>query len=487
MTALPKPEVKKELLLRQAFQLSSANLVAQTARFIKNFVLAGLLGPQLFGLWNGFQVFLLYGANSHLGILHAINREIPLSRGRGESELIPQLARAGLTVSLLNSTLVGTILFVIGTFLDSTTIESTALKLIAAVLIAQQVFLYYQFLLRAEDNFRLLSRVLVIAVVLELVASIALVYWIGFNGIFYGLLISNTTVLLICLVAERRVVSRLELDFRLIKRLVRIGFPIMLTVLSYGLLTSIDRVMVITFLGSESLGYYAIGPLAITAIGSLPIAINQVLFPKSSERYGATDDPESLAGFVRIPTLAIAHAMGLVLGAAFILLPLITLILPKYAPGIPAARILFVGFYFFTLQGPCAILLITINKQMQYLARMLSALTLGIALIGITLIYQLGIEGVAAAAGITYISCAFAVIGFTVRRYLPVDYRRFSSFFGKILLPGAIAAVTAFVALQIQLEGLLLSTLVQALVFIVIFGTTSFFLVRRELGGNYLR
>jgi O-antigen/teichoic acid export membrane protein len=481
LTAVPKSEVNKALLLRQAFQLSTANLVAQAARFIKNFALAGLLEPQLFGLWNGFQVFLLYGTNSHLGILHAINREIPLSRGRGESEIIPHLARVGLTVSLLNSTFIGTILFVIGTFLDSTTIESTALKLLAAVLIAQQLFLFYQFLLRAEDNFTLLSRVLVIAVVVELAASVALVYWLGFNGIFYGLLASSATVLLICMTAERHVVSRLELDFQLIRRLVRIGFPIMLTVLSYGLLTSVDRVMIITFLGSESLGYYAIGPLAITAIGSIPMAITQILFPKSSERYGATDDPESLAGFVRIPTLATAHAMGLVLGLAFILLPLITLLLPKYAPGIPAARILFVGFYFFTLQGPCANLLITINRQMQYLARMLSALALGVALIGTALIIRTGIEGVAVATAMTYTGCALAVIGFSVRTYLPAGYRRFRSFLGKTLLPGLIAAVTTFVALQIQLEGLLSSIMVQALAFIGIYGITSFFLLRREL------
>jgi O-antigen/teichoic acid export membrane protein len=355
------------------------------------------------------------------------------------------------------------------------------LKLLAAVLVAQQLLLFYQFLLRAQDSFALLSKIFVTAAVLELAASVALVYWRGFNGIFYGLFISCAAGALIGFIAERRIVSRLELDFRLIGSLIRIGFPIMLTTLGYGLLTTIDRMLIIKFLGSEALGYYSIGSLAITAISYLPIAINQVMYPKFGERYGATDDPKSLAGFVRVTTLGTAHAMGLVLGAAFIALPVITILLPKYLPGIPAARILFAGFYFISLLGPSANLLLTINRQVQYLVGMGAAITLEVVLNGLALAYGLGLEGVAVTTGIVYAICAFGIIGYAVRGFLAYNWRQFGAMVRKLLLPYGLAAATIFVVLQLRVGSLFFSTVAQTLLFTGIYGLCSFFIMRREL------
>ncbi len=484
----PEPPVAdldfwKRALVRQAFQLSSANVLVQAARFLKNFLFARILGPGLFGLWNGLQVILVYGANVHLGVLHAIAREIPLSRGRGDLDQIPRLARVSMTVSLLASLVVGALLFAIGASLDPALVEARALKLMAAVLVVQQLFLFYQFLLRAQDDFAFLSKVLVIAAILELLASVGLVLRLGFDGIFYGFLISGGAVVVICFVAERRIVSQLQLDMLLIGNLIRIGFPIMLTGLSYNLLTTIDRVMIIKFLGRQALGYYALGPLAITAIGYLPVTINQVMYPKFGERYGATGDPKSLSGFVRVPTLVTAYVMAGVLGLAFLGLPIITLLLPKFAPGIPAARILFAGFYFLSLVGSSANLLLTINRQVQYLVALSMAVVLGVALNAVALVLGLGIEGIALATGVTYIVYGFGLIGFAVRRYLGYGLLDSVWFMLRQVTPYVLAAFLVLGLLQVRPAGVLASMTLQVGLFAVAYAGVAIVLLRRQVRG----
>lgn len=472
----------KRVLIRQAFQLSSANFWLQIARFVKNFLFARILGPNLFGLWNGLQLILVYGTNSHLGILHAIAREIPLSRGRGDLDLVPRLARVSMTFSLLASLVLAVIIFAIGAVLPSSQIESGALKLLAAVLVVQQLFMAFQFLFRAEDNFALLSKVLAAAATIELVSSVTFVYFYGLYGIFYGFLATGAAIIAMCLYAERRVLTRLELDLRLAIPLIRIGFPIMLTVLASSLLTTIDRLMIIKFLGNEALGYYAIGPLAIMAIRYVPATINQVMYPKFGERFGATGDPRSLSGFVRVPTLITAYVMAGVLGAAVLALPLVALLLPKYTPGLRAARILFAGFYFFSLTGSCTNLLLTINRQVQVLVALLLAVLVAVGLAGLALGFGLGIEGVALAMGVAYLLFAVGYMGFTVRRYLGYGAGTLISFLRRLLVPLFLGASLAMIAMQIQISEMFLRTAVQLALFAIVYAGLSFILLRRQVG-----
>lgn len=477
----PTDTAWKKAIARQMVQLSSANVFVQVARFVKNLAFARLLGPNLFGLWNGLQVILVYGANTHLGVLHALNREIPLSRGRGNLELIPRIARVSLGFSLLATLFVAAIVFAVGSALDPAQIEAGALKLIAVVLVAQQLFQFFSFLFRAEDDFGRLAKVLIIAAALELVASIALVYWIGFNGSFYGFLISFLCSALICLHWRPELLRGFEIDFKLVVRLIRIGFPLMLVGLSYGLLTTFDRVLIIKFLGAEQLGYYALGPLALTAIAYIPTTVNQVMYPKFGERYGKTGDRKSLAGFVRVSMLITAHLMGLVLGVAFLTIPLVTFFLPNYAPGIPAARILFAGFYFFSLVGPAANMMVTIDRQIQYLLWLVAAAILVATLNTAALIFNLGIEGVAASTGVSYAIYAFGMIIFTLIRYLDYSGRQLSNVLAKIMLPCAAAAGLLWGVSRFRFHDPLLLISVQLVVFMIAYGLFSFILIRREL------
>lgn len=468
-------------VIRQIMQFSSANLVVQAARFLKNFFLARMLGPGLFGLWNGLQVILVYGANAHLGALHAMNREVPQRRGRGESAAIPDLIRVSLTFTMLTTAIVAGILFALGLSSWFDAVTASALRLLALVLLAQQLYQFFHFWFRADEKFALLSKVLIWATLLELLLTLALVRVLGFQGIFYGFLGSSIVAALSCFAAAPVSLRRPLFDASIILALIRTGFPIMIIGLSYSLMTTLDRLLIINFLGEEQLGYYALGTLALTAMAYIPTAINQVLYPKMGARFGATNNAETLAPLVEKPTFATAVVMAAVLGAAFLALPLTPLLLPQYTEGIPTARILFVGFYFLSLVGGSANLLITINRQTQYLLSLLFAIVFGLLLNALALVLRLGIEGIAATTGIMYLLYAFGMVGFTARRYLRRKPLQVLAHCAKLMLPFLVAAFLLFSTTQITLPNLELTTFVRLLLFALLYLAFGYFGLRREV------
>ena len=478
-SAIPH-DPRRKLIFKQTLHLSIANVASQGARFLKNFILAGLLGPVYFGLWNGLQVFLIYGTNAHLGVLHAMAREIPMSRGAGMDEKIPTLASTGLTVSLLTSIAAAVLITAAVLLSMGAQAELLTILLLLPVLISQQVFLFYQFLLRADDEFGSLSRVLAITAVLELLVSLAFVYLFGFNGVLLGLIAGQGIGILIAFVSKRRVRLRFEIDYTMMRSLLQTGFPIMLTVLGYYLLTTIDRLLIITIAGSETLGYYALGSLAITALAYVPITINQVMYPKFAERFGSTQDPAALSGYLRIPTLATAHTMGFLLGAVIIGLPLVELLLPKYAPGIPAARILLAGSYFLSLPGSSVSFLLTIGRQTQYLVFLAGAIALG-ALLDVTVLsFGWGIEGVAAVTGFVYLAHSMISIQSTISRHSSPNSNPFGPFLGKLFLPCALAGGLVLVVTHVRLGHVLADVGAQIMLFSAVYASVSLWILRRE-------
>jgi O-antigen/teichoic acid export membrane protein len=474
------PDERKKILA-QTLHLSIASVVAQVTRFAKNVLLAGMLGPASFGLWNGLQVFITYAMNSHLGVLQAMARDIPMSRGAGSMEDIPRLATAAFSASLLFSVVGGIVTSLLALWMVSGETDTIVpALLLVPVVVVQMVFLYGQFFLRAMDEFVPLSRAFLISAPLELVITVAFTYALGLNGVLIGLALSQAIGAVIALRTRRSFPLRFQIDRVAVSRLIRTGFPIVLTVLGYFVLTTIDRLIVISFSGSEALGYYSLGSLAITALGYIPIAVNQVMFPKFASRFGETGDAATLSGYLRIPALLTAHTMGFVLSASVLCLPLVTIVLPTFAPGIPAAAILLAGFYFVALTGAPANLMLTINRQGQYLMFLAGAIVLAIVLDIAALTSGRGIEGVAAVTALTNFLYLFTFTTFCVRRHLPPGAKPFGRFQEKLLVPWLLGVLSVWAASLVSVEGTVITTVIRLLLLLALYVPVSLLMTRRE-------
>ncbi|MCD6238907.1 MAG: polysaccharide biosynthesis C-terminal domain-containing protein [Thermotogae bacterium] len=172
--------------------------------------------------------------------------------------------------------------------------------------------------------------------------------------------------------------------------------------LSKGL-TTIDRLLILKFLDARSLGFYSLGNLVFAPLLMVFTASNSVMYPRFAERYGETGDPRSLKRYITVPMEVLSSVMAVLVGAIYIALPLLTKVfLPEYVDGVPAARILMFGLFFYAISGMAGNMLLTINKQVLRLWILLGSALLNFGFSFVALRLGYGIEGVAAGTSMAY-------------------------------------------------------------------------------------
>lgn len=461
--------------------MTASFFALQAARFLKNIFLAALLGPAQFGLWNALQVLLTYGAQSHLGVLNALTREIPMLRGRGQHEQIPRIVQSALALTLLGALIAGITLALGSSWMIEGYLEFPVVALLVPTILVQQLFLFYQFSLRGIDRFGPLAAALMLAAIGEVVFSLWLASLIGLAGVMLGLLVGTGIGSVVCIPAGVAEARRPAWHAHDVRHLLIVGFPMMISTIGYALLTTVDRLLVIRFLGNDALGLYSIGSLATTAVGYVPVAVNQVMYPRLAERFGATGNPSTLAGLVRVPTVATAYLMGLVLGGAILLIPLFGLLLPQYQGGVAAAQILLAGFYFLTLHGSAANFLLTINKQKEYVGIIGGSILLCAASAWAVLSAGGGIEAVALVAGCSYALYSLLLLWYVCRRYFPDRKRMFGAAGWKLLYPALLAAGLVSLLRLWDAGNPVITAVAGSVLFAVVYVGATFRLVKKEV------
>jgi O-antigen/teichoic acid export membrane protein len=219
--------------------------------------------------------------------------------------------------------------------------------------------------------------------------------------------------------------------------LICVGAPILVSGFIITLLTSIDRLMVITFLGETQLGYLGLALLLVSVISVIPGMASQVLYPRVTYHFGNTDrNIEALRSYVLTPPVILSTLLPLLIGPLYLVLPFVVkTFLPAYTPGIAAARIVAVGIFFYGILGLTDYFLVTIGKLKQYALFGCIALVLDIV-IDILFIYMgYGIEGIAVGGTLlTYFFYSCIVIGYALSHYTR-KYGDWVRFFSRLWAP----------------------------------------------------
>lgn len=99
--------VKNSLFVREFLLFSSSTILYQGSRFLTALGAAKILGPGIYGLWNMLNLILTYGRLAHLGVINAMNRDVPLFKGKRDFQKVEEIRRASLGFMSL-STIVAT-------------------------------------------------------------------------------------------------------------------------------------------------------------------------------------------------------------------------------------------------------------------------------------------------------------------------------------------------------------------------------------------
>lgn len=422
--------------LSDSLKYSASGYFSYIFSFITGIVTRRVLGPALMGVFSELMLIFQYMKFYDFGILNSLDKEIPYWNGRDETDKSKWIQDLGFSVNFYLSVIAGIALVLFSLFVVSTDVVFImSLRLLAVLVVIQALASFYTVIIRTHHKFNILSIYVILVAVLELI----LIVFLGIRYNFYGVLAAYFLTTLgglfyLFQASAKRFHIYIRLPWKEIARLFRIGFPLFLSGLIFLLVRSIDRIMIIGFLGQIQLGYYSIATMMFAGIYQLPTLIYSVIFPRFYEAFGRSDLKGVRLHFEK-PILIFAHLFPIVIGATILILPFfVHYLLPDYQPGVAPANILLLGVFFISLINMPMYLLTALDKQHYIVIIGLIATFVIFTADYIFLKMGLGLTGVALGTCLGYFFYCTAIIACSCRNYTKTVFELFL-FFKKIYLP----------------------------------------------------
>ena len=387
---------------KEFFLFSFSTICFQASRFIVAMIVARWVGPAKYGVWNSLQPLLAYGVIFFCGIPNGMNREVPYLMGRGETVKAQELINFAILFVFCIASIIGIITILMSFVFDIPDRFKFPVRFAGIFFIPMNLYMLFQLLLKSRIQFNAMSIQQFLFSFLYPIPTLICAFFGDISGYIFG---QSLTALIMVPVIYRLSPFQLKIKFSRgsFKRLSRIGMPLMGAGLLYILLTTVDRWVILAYLGVKDLGQYTVAILIFGVLSIVPIVISQQMYPRMAYRYGETGSSFSLFPMIVKQSLS-AFAVTLpIIAIAYILIPFfVSEFMPQYSEGISPARILLIGLFFLPLVGGVANFLNTIDKQFYYM--LVQAVAIVIQFVFAVLFVNLGwgLEGVAWAGATTY-------------------------------------------------------------------------------------
>ena len=421
---LPRQKILKHISI-----FTSSSFIQSIGQLFHSYFGARWLGPDTFGAWQGARLVQAYLSYANLGVGHGMHRNVPVLRGQDRLEDIEKIKNCTWSFNVVVFTLLSIGLFISSFFVKGNYEFLLSLRFIAILLEINMFNGFFYVWNNSNNRFEVVSTAAVISGITN-IASIYLIY----SGKLTGFLIAKIITLSLIL-SYYLYKNDTQLSFYLKKSIIineiKVGFPILLVTLSATVFSTIDRILILSKLNFSDLGLYSLSGIIFMPISIIFNSINLVLYPRVTEKFGATNRPETLANMFKIPLLILSHIMPFLLASLYLLIPLVVnLFLPKYEFGIKATQIVIWGIFFYSLVGTVTNVVIALNKQI-YMVLIIGIMTLLNFLFGSLLIdWGFGIAGVALSSSIIYLVyflilyCWAYVLTTNNSKNLLIDYYR---------------------------------------------------------------
>ncbi|MFN8587800.1 MAG: oligosaccharide flippase family protein [Candidatus Eisenbacteria bacterium] len=393
--------------IRDSMNFAFAQYVVRATLMLRGVVAARLIGPDAFGAWSALQMMMDYGTLPLLGTQQGLDQMVPPRIVAGDPVALRRVKRAALfNIMLLTS------LFIVACVgwvtLGSSRLLGAwgpwgivlALTCIATVNLAN----YQTSIQRSHGDFSTVSVWMLVQGAIGGIAGLALTPWLGGWGLLAG-----WTAGCVCAFAYSTSRSRAHAPLAPVPAaegldLVQVGFPMFVLTASAMVMRSLDRLIILRYLGNRDFGFYSISMMALTFLLYMPDAVTYVMYPRLLHQFGEdkgdpTNIRESVVRVLRTSSVFVPVLSGLVFLASG---PLVALLLPKFTPGVGALRALCYGALGLAFANFASVVLMTVGRQAMLMPTALVSIGLGAALDLGAVKMGYGITGVAWATFVTY-------------------------------------------------------------------------------------
>ena len=208
---------------------------------------------------------------------------------------------------------------------------------------------------------------------------------------------------------------------------------------------SLDRVIVLKFLGTEALGFYGLAVMAVGFLLTMPDAIAYVLYPQLLRRVREGGDR---AEAIREPAHRAMRALSLIVPALCALAYLaaddaVVWLLPSFDVGVPALRILCFSAAGLSLANLGSVVQMALGRQMVLVPVAVGMTVVGVVLDLIAVQSGHGVRGVAWATFFTYALNSAILIGLADKA-MGGPWRTRIIFLVRLFIPLAVAIPLAY-------------------------------------------
>jgi O-antigen/teichoic acid export membrane protein len=408
---------------------------------VRGVLLAVLLGPAAFGTWALLRLTMRYSSLAGLSVYRGLELELLQRRSTGGEEAADRPAAAALGFVLLLAGGISGIAFA-GSFAVDDPSDRLLLRGFAAASLAESLYGYALVCTRVRGNLRLYSLLETGTSAVHVIAAASLAWVWGLAGAFAGLTLAN---LLGIAAATRWLELRPALDLEPLRRLLKVGLPVVLTMCVGILLSTGDRWVVALWGGETMLGHYAFAGSLTTGAAALALVIRTVVFPEVYGQASSAGAATALHRHLERTLLPFAHILPPILGAVSVAVgPLITVAMPQYVEAIAPARLFLLSGAAMGLVNLASVGAVAAGRQRQLPGYALIALTLTVGLSAIALATGGALGAVAGATFAGHLLFAAQVLRLIVREAGLRDAGRFVL---RTLLP------LAWCALSVALSG----------------------------------
>jgi O-antigen/teichoic acid export membrane protein len=401
---------------KEFFLFSFSTICLQASRFIVAMIVARWVGPQKFGIWNSLQPLLAYGVIFFCGIPNGLNREIPFLMGKGAARDAQELINFSVTFVFCVSSFIGITTVLLSPLFDVPDNFRFPIRFVGILFIPMNMYILFQFLLKSRIQFYAMSTQQFLFAFFYPICTLISAFFAGISGFILGQALS---AMIMVFVIYRISTFRINIAFswKSFKRLSRIGLPLMGAGLLFSLLTTVDRWVILAYLGVKDLGQYTVAILIFGALSIVPIVISQQMYPRMAYRYGETGSSISLLPMIAKQSLSAFAAILPLIAIAYLFVPFfVSEFMPQYSEGILPARIALIGLFILPLAGGVANFLNTIDKQLYYMLVQAVAVVINFILATLFINFGWGLSGVAIAGAMTYFlyTLTLCLVGYVI-------------------------------------------------------------------------
>lgn len=446
---------KYKSVLSSISYFSISRYGAEFLFFVRGFLLAKILGPENFGLWSMMKTSMIFMQFIRLGTSEAMLREFPYAIGRGQQNYAQRVEAVVSGFNLLSAVILSLLIMAGILLFKSASAESNQVIWTALLIIffINQIYWFIHLQLQARQKFVALSKMTFGFALFSTALGVLMAYCFGIYGLLLGLTLSYLAMIFSSGEGNSPL-PKPAWDASLVWKLIKIGFPIMLSQALYILLLNVDKLIIWISMQKEDLGIYSIQSYIIIIIVLFPTVVSMVLYPNLMEDLGENRYENNLQNYLTKTTQILAYIVSPLLGVLFVIIHFpIQWLLPQYVSAVVPSQILISSSFFLVISRMSAVILISTNRQTLLIAMTLPAILCGIGVDWALISAGKGIAGVAIGTSISFI--LFAILTMIASlRCIRMNLKKSIVFALKVFTPyilvGMLLALTFFLIPTVQ-------------------------------------